>query len=130
MRSMKFIVRLTKQYVTIGVINAVVELRTNKWVLCNVDVFTFIFVTFWLDAKDCHDHDDDHDGGGGQGHQEPRLAIERLRLEVTVLQESFGRGLDLKNKFKSTFKVFFLDVLILLWCFHSIPIICNGYMGW
>ena len=57
--------------------------------------YTFVLVALRLDTEDCHDHDDDHDGGGGQRDQEPRLAVEGLRLQVAVLEESLRGGLNL-----------------------------------
>lgn len=58
-------------------------------------VFTFVFVALGLDAEDGHDHDDYDDGSCRQGDQEPGLAVEGLRLQVAVLQESLRWGLDL-----------------------------------
>ena len=60
--------------------------------------FTFVFVAFWFDAKDGHHHDDDDDGGRGQCDQEPGLAVERLRLEVPVFEESLRRSLNLETR--------------------------------
>ena len=58
---------------------------------------TFVLVGFRLDAENGDDHDDDDDGGGGEGDDEPGLAIERLRLEVAVLQVHLGWRLHLKT---------------------------------
>ena len=56
---------------------------------------TFVLVGFRLDTEDGDDHDDDDDGGGGEGDDEPSLAIERLRLEVAVLQVNLRWSLHL-----------------------------------
>ena len=56
---------------------------------------TFVLVGLRLDTEYGDDHDDDDDGGGGQGDNEPSLAIERLRLEVAVLQVHLGWRLHL-----------------------------------
>ena len=68
---------------------------------CNL---TFVLVALRLDAKDGHDHDDDDDGGGRQGDQEPGLAVERLRLQVAVLQVTFRGCLNLEEKGINRFK--------------------------
>ena len=57
---------------------------------------TFVLVGFRLDAEDGDDHDDDDDGGGSEGDDEPSLTVERLRLEVTVLQVHLRGGLHLQ----------------------------------
>ena len=56
------------------------------FLLLRASLLTFVLVAFGFNAENCHDHDDDDDGGGSQSDEEPRLAVERLRLKIAEFE--------------------------------------------
>ena len=67
------------------------------FLLLHASLLTFVFVAFGFNAENCHDHDDDDDGGGSQSDEEPRLAVERLRLKIAEFEVALRRGCDLQR---------------------------------
>lgn len=53
---------------------------------------TFVFVALALHTQHRNDHHNDHNRSGRQGDHEPGLPVERLVLQITILQIQFRRG--------------------------------------